>query len=116
MGRIADRVAILIAAVTALFIAVLLLPTAALLFYPREVETPIVPMISVEKAGEIAVAEVKRREGWSGKADEPWLVDPYRIIIPVRPGIGSTADFRAVTMNRDGTIVSYKAHIEPPRK
>jgi hypothetical protein len=115
MDRIADRVAILIAVVMGLFIAVLLL-AAAFLSYSREVEQPIVPMISVEKAGDIALAEVKRREGRCGEADKPHYVDTYRIFISVRPRIGSAGDSRLVIMNRDGTIVGYRAHIEPPHK
>jgi hypothetical protein len=114
MDRRADRVAIWIAVMTALFIAVLVLP-AAFLSYPREVEQPIVPMITVEKAADVALAEVKRREGWSGEADKPHYVDTYRILISVRPRIGS-GDSRLVIMNRDGTIVGYQTLIHPPQK
>jgi hypothetical protein len=53
MDRLADRVAILIAVLMALFIAVLLLP-----IYPSEDEHAIVPIVSGEEAGIIAVAEV----------------------------------------------------------
>ena len=105
MDARADRIAILIALVLALFIGAVLSGSLVSYFYPQEKEQPRVPL--VKEAAAIALAEVKKREGWSGVADPP---TPYYVFwqVAVRRKPGPTEDWRWVTINSDRTIVSYE--------
>jgi hypothetical protein len=112
MDSRADRIAIFIAFGAVLLIAAI----CALDFVYFDLSKPDpesrVPIISPEKAEAIALEEVKQREGWSGKADEPSSAGSLRIVA-VRRKPGSTSDWRSVTVNRDGSIVNYVLRTDP---
>jgi hypothetical protein len=119
MTGLADRVAILIAVLMALFIAVLLLPAIAFMYLPESVRSylgqrqePPVHTVSRKEAQAIALAEVKKREGWSGAADEPTGYYLFCRVV-VRRKQGPNEDCRQVTINCDQTIVGYEAWTEP---
>jgi hypothetical protein len=62
---------------------------------------------------QIALAEVKRREGWSGKADQPSAEGDLWYVV-VRRKAGATTDWRCITLRTDGKIINYEVRTDPP--
>jgi hypothetical protein len=110
MDSRADRVAILIALGTALCIAAIFVPRFVRP-YPCESETPQVPSVSNREAEAIALAEVKKREGWSGNADDPTEGHlSWQVVVRRKPG--PTKEWRWITITSDRTIVGYEIRTE----
>jgi hypothetical protein len=75
-------------------------------------DTSQVQPVSLVAAEQIAIAEVKRREGWSGKADLP--VVEGRVYVVVRRKPGPTSDWRYVEINwQSKEIVRYEVRTDP---
>jgi hypothetical protein len=70
-------------------------------------------MSFVDDAEEIAIAEVKSREGWSGIASELSAEGGPLLIYAIRRKPGPTNDWREVTINPDGTVRAYEVKTIP---
>jgi hypothetical protein len=71
-----------------------------------------VRLISLDKAAQIAIAEVKRREGWAGKSDEPSREDTF-FYVAVRRKLGPTSDWRYLTIEGEtGKVLYYNARTD----
>jgi hypothetical protein len=71
------------------------------------------PKVPRAKAGEIAIAEVKRREGWAGQVDAPTWEGSYWFVV-VRRKPGAAKDWRYLTVhNNTGQIISYEVRTDP---
>jgi hypothetical protein len=73
--------------------------------------------MSPDAAAQMAVAEVKRREGWAGKADRPTLFlgeAEVRLYVTVRHKPCATRDWRNVTIDAmGGKIIGYDVRTDP---
>jgi hypothetical protein len=71
------------------------------------------PKVPEAKARDVAVKEVKQREGWAGQTDAPSREGSYWYFA-VRRKPGATKDWRYVTVSSDtGQIVSYEVRTDP---
>jgi hypothetical protein len=71
---------------------------------------PTFPFVQPARAREIAIKEVKKREGWAGKADRPIILDGACWFVYVWRGPRSPKGEREVAIDAsDGRIMSYEA-------
>jgi hypothetical protein len=71
---------------------------------------PTFPFVQPGRAREIAIKEVKMREGWAGKADRPIILDGAYWFVYVWRGPRSPNGEREVAIDAsDGRIMSYEA-------
>jgi hypothetical protein len=87
-----------------------MLPPALRAGLDRSEEAPTPQAIQLtlrDAAAQIAIAAVKRREGWAGKADPPTLKGTS-FYVAVRRTPGATSDWRYSTIDGEsGKIVAY---------
>jgi hypothetical protein len=75
--------------------------------------TPQVQLISRDAAEQMAIAEVKRREGWSGQID-PLSQEGNLFFVAVRRKPGPTKDWRYITIEGGSErIVKYEIRTDP---
>src|ERR1700693_5400006 len=71
------------------------------------------PLLSVARITQIAIEEVKKREGWYGKADPP-KAELSLWFVTVRRGPKSTDDWSDVVVEGyDGSVVEYRNRKRP---
>ena len=78
---------------------------------PALLEPPYMPALAEQvpraKAAQIAIAEVKRREGWSGKADAPEREGHWWYVTVWREPKSPESSRQVVVHSQDGHICDY---------
>jgi hypothetical protein len=72
-----------------------------------ELPAPTFPFVPVARAKRIAIDEVKRREGWSGKTSDP-LIDGAYWFVYVRSQRKSQGEREVMIDAYDGRLMSYQ--------